>query len=322
VNKVFVSGGAGFIGSHICDRLIERGDRVICFDNLMTGDEGNISHLSGEEGFQFVKGDIRNLQEISEAMNGCTHVCHQAALGSIPRSIENPLLSNEINICGSLNVLVEAMKIGVKRFVFASSSSVYGDNSEEMKRELETGNELSPYAITKSTFEDYSRVFNRINGIETIGLRYFNVFGPRQSPKGAYAAVIPIFMKNLLAAERPTIFGDGKQTRDFTYVQNTVDANIMALFGKNKDAFGRCFNVACGKSFSINEMFVLIKKYLSESGKIEGAIDPIFAPPREGDIRDSLADLSEIERCIGYTPKITVEEGIEDTTRWFIECYE
>ena len=316
--RVFVTGGAGFIGSHICDRILDLGHEVVCFDNLATGFKENIEHLRNNSRFTFIEGDIRNTELLDIHLPNCTHVCHQAALGSVPRSIENPRRTNEFNIVGSLNVLTKAQEHSIDRLVFASSSSVYGDNVDMPKFEDRTGNVLSPYAVTKSAFENYARVFNHIHGMETIGLRYFNVFGPRQSPEGAYAAVIPLFMKALSEGERPKIFGDGEQTRDFTYVQNAVDANILSLFGDIPDAYGKSFNIACGNTLSINEVFNKIRESI-DIRLGSGHIEPIYAPPREGDIKDSLADLSEARRCLNYFPKVDFSEGIENTVSWFIE---
>ena len=322
MSKVFVSGGAGFIGSHICEKLLELNNEVICFDNLITGSKENIEHLDGKEGFVFIEGDLRNESDVKFAIQGCSHVCHQAALGSVPRSIENPILTNDINIVGSLNLLFQSVENSVQRFVYASSSSVYGDNLEMPKREENTGRPLSPYAVTKSALEQYSRVFNDIYEIDTIGLRYFNVFGPRQSPEGAYAAVIPIFLKFLLEGKSPVIFGDGKQTRDFTYVKNSVDANILALFGDVPEAYGKTFNVACGSTFSINDIFNLIHENLEDVGALKEKIRPTYGPKRTGDILDSLANLDNIKKLIGYSPAISVEEGIRDTVRWFVNNFE
>ena len=316
--RVFVTGGAGFIGSHICDRILDLGHEVVCFDNLATGFKENIEHLRNNSRFTFIEGDIRNTELLDIHLPNCTHVCHQAALGSVPRSIENPRRTNEFNIVGSLNVLTKAQEHSIDRLVFASSSSVYGDNVDMPKFEDRTGNVLSPYAVTKSAFENYARVFNHIHGMETIGLRYFNVFGPRQSPEGAYAAVIPLFMKALSEGERPEIFGDGEQTRDFTYVQNAVDANILSLFGDIPDAYGKSFNIACGNTLSINEVFNKIRESI-DIRLGSGHIEPIYAPPREGDIKDSLADLTEARRCLNYFPKVDFSEGIENTVSWFIE---
>lgn len=316
--RVMVTGGAGFIGSHICDRILDLNHEVVCYDNLITGFRKNIEHLIDLDGFKFIEGDIRDQERIEESLEGCTHICHQAALGSVPRSIENPTRTNEINISGSLNILSSSEKFSIKRFVFASSSSVYGDNLDMPKMEGKTGNVLSPYAVTKSTFEDYARVFHQIHGTETIGLRYFNVFGPRQSPEGAYAAVIPLFMKAIFEGKSPTIFGDGEQTRDFTYVQNAVDANILALFGDAPRAYGKNFNVACGKTHSINSVFETINKSIHHSLGSEKIIKPIYGEPRSGDIKDSLADLSLIRDTLGYEPKISFVDGINETVSWFL----
>lgn len=316
--RVFVTGGAGFIGSHICERILDLGHEVVCFDNLITGFEENIEHLKMRDGFRFIKGDIRELNQVREGMEGCTHVSHQAALGSVPRSIQDPLRTNEINISGSLNVLSEAQKKSVERFVFASSSSVYGDNPDMPKVESKVGRLLSPYAVTKASFEEYARVYNQIHGSCTIGLRYFNIFGPKQSPSGAYAAVIPLFMKHLSKKERPTIFGDGEQTRDFTYVENAVEANILSLFGDVPHAFGKTFNVACGETLTINRIYNEILQVINEKMDI-GDIKPIYGASRSGDIKDSLADLSEANRCLGYVPIVNFSTGIKHTVNWFIE---
>ena len=316
--RVFVTGGAGFIGSHICERILDLGHEVVCFDNLITGFEENIEHLKMHDGFRFIKGDIRELNQVREGMEGCTHVSHQAALGSVPRSIQDPLRTNEINISGSLNVLSEAQKKSVERFVFASSSSVYGDNPDMPKVESKVGRLLSPYAVTKASFEEYARVYNQIHGSCTIGLRYFNIFGPKQSPSGAYAAVIPLFMKHLSKKERPTIFGDGEQTRDFTYVENAVEANILSLFGDVPHAFGKTFNVACGETLTINRIYNEILQVINEKMDI-GDIKPIYGAPRSGDIKDSLADLSEANRCLGYVPIVNFSTGIKHTVNWFLE---
>ena len=316
--RVFVTGGAGFIGSHICERILDLGHEVVCFDNLITGFKENIEHLKMRDGFRFIKGDIRELDQVKEGMKGCTLVSHQAALGSVPRSIQDPIKTNEINISGSLNVLSEAQKKSVERFVFASSSSVYGDNPDMPKVENRVGRLLSPYAVTKASFEEYARVYNQIHGSCTIGLRYFNIFGPRQSPSGAYAAVIPLFMKHLSKKERPTIFGDGEQTRDFTYVENAVEANILSLFGDVPYAFGKTYNVACGETLTINRIYNEILKVINEKMDI-GDIKPIYDAPRSGDIKDSLADLSEANKFLGYAPTVNFSTGIKHTVNWFLE---
>jgi UDP-N-acetylglucosamine 4-epimerase len=318
-SRVLVTGGAGFIGSHICDKLIELGYEVICLDNLLTTKVENVAHLSNKSGFEFIEGDIRDLELLSEVIKGCTHVCHQAALGSVPRSIEDPIRTNEINLVGGLNVLSASKNYGIKRFVFASSSSVYGDDPILPKVESRTGKQLSPYAVSKAAFESYANVFNIVHGMETIGLRYFNVFGPRQSPEGAYAAVVPKFIDSIRKGVAPTIYGDGNQTRDFTYVDNVVDANIKSLFDDVSQAYGESFNVACGETITINRLFELLELSFSNLTGVASTLRPNHAPNRTGDVRDSLAELTRIIECIGYNPIVKIEEGIEKTVSWYVE---
>ena len=316
--KVLVTGGAGFIGSHICDKLIELGHEVVCYDNLMTGFKKNIHHLEGHKKFTFIEGDIRDEDVLKSAMEGCTHISHQAALGSVPRSIKDPIRTNQINIQGSLNVLFEAKNQSIKRVVFASSSSVYGDNMDMPKVENRTGNVLSPYAVTKLTVEEYARVFTHVYEMETIGLRYFNVFGPRQTPEGAYAAVIPVFIDGIINNNPPTINGDGEQTRDFSYIDNVVEANILSLFGESQNSYGEVYNVACGETLSVNTLFSIIKDTISEYLGDELAIVAKYGPDRAGDIKDSLADLSKIKNDLGYIPKVFAKEGMIKTCKWHI----
>jgi len=316
--RVLVTGGAGFIGSHICDRLIKDGYEVICYDNLLTGYKGNIQHLLNNQNFEFVNGDIRDKKLLSANMELCSHVTHQAALGSVPRSVKDPITTNDINIQGSLNVLNEAKNNSIEKLVYASSSSVYGDNLDMPKIENNTGRVLSPYAVTKSTIEDYSRVFNDTYGLKTIGLRYFNVFGPRQSPEGAYAAVIPVFMEAIKNNQPPIIYGDGKQTRDFSYVRNIVNANMSSLFDDSPKAYGNAYNVACGETLSINELFLMIKQIMTEMTGTKYNIEPKYGEKREGDIRDSLADLNNIRRDLNYAPETYVAEGMRETIQWFL----
>ena len=317
--RILVTGGSGFIGSHICDRLTSMDHEVVCIDNLMTSKKENISHLLNREGFKFIEGDIRDGELISEVLGGCTHVCHQAALGSVPRSIKDPITTNDINLSGSLNVLSLSLQNGISRFVYASSSSVYGDDLALPKVEERTGEPLSPYAVTKSAFEKYANVFNSVHGIETIGLRYFNVFGPRQSPSGEYAAVIPKFIDSILRKVPPTIFGDGEQTRDFTYVDNVVEANILALFGDIEEGFGSCFNVACGGTVSIRSIFDLLLNSYREISGIELDLVPEMAPVRAGDVKDSLASLEKIEDLLGYVPSKGLSEGLKETVQWHMD---
>jgi UDP-N-acetylglucosamine/UDP-N-acetylgalactosamine 4-epimerase len=317
-HKILVTGGAGFIGSHICDKLLDMGFEVKCLDNLSTSKIENIQHLLDNNKFEFVKGDIRDYDLVNDAIKDCTHVTHQAALGSVPRSIDNPFTTNEVNISGSLNVLICSKNNNIKRFVFASSSSVYGDNMDLPKIENRTGELLSPYAVTKATVESYASTFNKVYGLETVGLRYFNIFGPRQSPDGPYAAVIPKFMDAIYNNKESTIYGDGEQTRDFTYVENAVNANILALFSEDLKDFGIAFNVACGETISINNLYITIKKEFTELLQNEILADVKHVSERLGDVRNSLADLTNIKKYLNYEPKITVSDGVKNTVEWYL----
>ncbi|MBP51980.1 MAG: LPS biosynthesis protein WbpP [Opitutae bacterium] len=315
--RILVTGGAGFIGSNLCDALLAEGSEVVCLDNFLTGKRENIAHLLANPNFTLVEGDIRDLEVCRTAIRGCTHVCHQAALGSVPRSIEDPKSTNDINISGSLNVLMSAHEEGIKRFVFASSSSVYGDEATMPKVEDKTGFPLSPYAVTKMVNESYTRVYHQIHGMETIGLRYFNVFGRRQDPEGQYAAVIPKFVELMLQSKSPIVFGDGEQTRDFTYVDNVVQMNIHALSTSNEEAFGQIFNAACGSRISINELFSSIRNLLSNYDPSIAQIDATYIGERPGDIRHSLADISKAIRHLGYQPTHDCQLGLEEAMEWY-----
>ena len=307
-----VTGGAGFIGSHLVEYLLQHhAKRVVVLDNLATGDLANLAPFQSNPNFQFIEGDIRDLATCTAACQDITVVLHQAALGSVPRSITDPITTNQVNIDGFLNMLVAARDAGVQRFVYAASSSTYGDSQELPKREDKIGKPLSPYAITKYVNELYADVFARLYGMEVIGLRYFNVFGPRQSPKGAYAAVIPLFAQGILRNTPPTINGEGKQTRDFTFVANAVQANILAALTDNTDAIGQVFNVACGDRTSLNELYQTLKRLAGS------ALEPNYGPPRAGDIQDSLADITKIETLLHYKPTIRIEEGLRMTLEWF-----
>ncbi|RZD34988.1 MAG: LPS biosynthesis protein WbpP [Methanobacteriota archaeon] len=315
--RVLVTGGAGFIGSNICDALLERGSEVVCLDNFLTGRRENIEHLLNEPKFTLVEGDIRDLETCRLASVGCTHVCHQAALGSVPRSVEDPNTTNAINISGGLNVLVAAQEVGIQRFVFASSSSVYGSDETMPKVEHKTGAPLSPYAVTKVVNESYAQVFHQIHGMETIGLRYFNVFGRRQDPEGQYAAVIPKFVELILQLESPVVFGDGEQTRDFTYIDNVVQMNLNALSTMNSKAFGENFNVACGSRISINELFFAIRNLLSNYDQSLSTIEATYIGERLGDIRHSLADISKAQLHLNYIPAYNCQQGLEKAMNWY-----
>ncbi|OFX81275.1 MAG: Vi polysaccharide biosynthesis protein VipB/TviC [Bacteroidetes bacterium GWE2_29_8] len=315
--KILVTGGAGFIGSNIVDYLIKYGvGEVRVLDNLSTGYFENISMHDGLSNFVFIKEDITDYQACLEATKGIDFVIHQAALGSVPRSISNPIATNLANVNGTLNIFTSAKENNVKRIVYASSSSVYGDNALLPKQEAIIGNPLSPYAVSKYVSELYSHVFNNLYNIDIIGLRYFNVFGPKQSPEGPYAAVIPLFVNSLLKNESPIIFGDGNQTRDFTFVENAVQANIKSLFA-NKDLIkGKILNVALGETTSINRLFELIGDSLNIKN-----ISPSYMPERKGDIKDSLADVSEARKSIDYETIVRIEDGINITVNWFKEYY-
>jgi UDP-N-acetylglucosamine 4-epimerase len=307
-----VTGGAGFIGSHLVEYLLlHNAKRVVVLDNLATGSIDNVKLFEENPRYTFIKGDIRSLEDCQKACEGIQVVLHQAALGSVPRSITDPITTNDVNIGGFLNMLVASRDAGVKRFVYAASSSTYGDSQELPKVEHKIGKPLSPYAITKYVNELYADVFGRLYGVETIGLRYFNVFGPRQSPNGAYAAVIPLFAQGILSNTPPTINGQGEQTRDFTFVANAVQANILASTTDNAEAVGEVFNVACGDRTSLNQLYFL----LQELGN--STLQPNYGPPRTGDIQDSLADISKIEKLLNYKPTIRIKEGLQLTLAWF-----
>ncbi|MBI2270954.1 MAG: SDR family oxidoreductase [Bacteroidetes bacterium] len=315
-NSFLVTGGAGFIGSNIVEYLLKyNAGKVVVLDNLSTGFEDNIKPYTGSLNFKFIKGDICNPDDCSKACEGINYLFHQAALGSVPRSIKNPLATNEVNVNGFLNMLVAARDKGIKRFVYASSSSVYGDSKQTPKIEENIGNALSPYAVSKRTNELYGNVFALNYNMQIIGLRYFNIFGPRQNPKGEYAAAIPLFMDALLKNQSPYINGDGEQSRDFTFVENAVQANIKAMFTSNKDALGQVYNIAVGEKISVNILFNILKE-------LSGAnVNAIHREDRVGDVRNSLADISKAKRLIGYEPKIKMQEGLKITLNWFSKYF-
>lgn len=307
-----VTGGAGFIGSNIVAYLLKYGaKKVRVLDNLSNGYFENIAPFVAHPAFEFLEGDIRDLETCKKAMDGIDYVSHQAALGSVPRSINDPITSNDVNVSGFLNMLVaQNESTSVKRLVYAASSSTYGDSKTLPKTEANIGNPLSPYAVTKLVNEIYAQVFHATYGTPTIGLRYFNVFGPKQSPNGAYAAVIPLFMQALKDGKQPTIHGDGEQTRDFTYVENAVQANIKALFAPDT-AVNQVYNVAYGERISLNMLW----KNLQEASGV--SIEAIYGPPRKGDVRDSLADISKAKQYFDYNPLFSVKQGLETTWDYF-----
>ncbi|MCX7973093.1 MAG: SDR family oxidoreductase [Candidatus Aminicenantes bacterium] len=303
-----VTGGAGFIGSHLVEKLISLGEKVRVLDNFLTGKRENLAPYLGK--IDLIEGDIRDLEVCRRACEGVNYVFHQAALPSVARSVEDPKTTSEINIEGTLNLLLSAQKCGVKRFVFASSSSVYGDDESLPKREGLEGRPLSPYALSKRTGEEYCRLFYQLYGLSTVCLRYFNVFGPRQDPLSPYAAVIPNFIFRLLQGKEPIIFGDGEQSRDFTYVANVVEANLLTIKADDRIS-GEVFNIACGQQISVNTLVTELNRLLGTQ------IKSIHAEPRPGDIRHSLADISKARRILGFEPRYSFEAGLAHTLNWF-----
>lgn len=307
-----VTGGAGFIGSHIVAYLLEHGaGKVRVLDNLATGSINNVKLFEAYPQYEFVDGDIRDAKVCAKAATGIDYVSHQAALGSVPRSIKDPVTSNDVNVTGFVNMMTAAKDAGVKSFVYASSSSVYGDEPNLPKIEERVGNLLSPYAVTKMTNELYARVFYNLYGMKVAGLRYFNIFGPRQDPNGPYAAVIPLFVSGILSNKPVYINGDGDQTRDFTFVENAVQANVKAMLTDNPDAFGQVYNIATGANYSVNFLFQSIRDMLAIPH------EPIHREERAGDIRNSLADISKAERLLGYAPTQQFMNGLKLTVDYF-----
>ena len=309
-NTLFcVTGGAGFIGSALCEALLKKGVRVRCVDNLSTGSMSNIEPFLQHPRFEFIRGDVQDPALCDKACNGADYVLHQAALGSVPRSVKMPQFYCDNNVKGTLNMLESAKNAGVKRFVYASSSSVYGDEQTLPKKEGREGKLLSPYALTKRANEDWARLYTDLYSLETVGLRYFNVFGRRQNPNGEYAAIIPKFIKQLTNGERPTINGDGTQSRDFTYVENVIEANLRAVTADG--AAGEVFNVACGGRVTLLEVYKLLCRELRVD------IEPSFASERKGDIKHSNADISKAKHILGYDPDYDFERGLHEAIEWY-----
>lgn len=320
MRKILVTGGAGFIGSNLCEELVKKGYYVICLDNFSTGRIENIQSLidNNSDRFKLIVGDIRNLDTCLNAVNGVDVVFHEAALGSIPRSIDDPITTNAVNISGFLNMLVAAKNAKIDRFIFAASSSTYGDNETIPKVEDNIGKPLSPYALTKYVDELYAHVFSITYGLKYIGIRYFNVFGRRQNPNSAYAAVIPLFIKKLLEHEQPIINGDGSNSRDFTYIDNIIHINMLALETLSPKAFNQIYNGAGGENTSVLELEQLITKKLSAYDNCIGCIAPIFGPNRIGDIKHSKASISKAKELLGYNPVCTFEDGLKKTIYWYL----
>ena len=316
--NALVTGGAGFIGSNLVKALLASGaESVTVLDNFSTGRRENLAPFSGDPRFRLIEGDIRSVEQCREAVSGMQIVFHEAALGSVPRSVSDPMTTTEVNITGFVNMLKAAADAGVERFVYASSSSVYGDSAELPKVEARTGKPLSPYAITKCVNELFAENFHVLYGIDTIGLRYFNVFGPNQDPAGPYAAVIPCFAAALLAHRSPVINGDGSNSRDFTYVDNVVEVNLLAALTGNPEAVNRSYNVAAGEATTLLELFHAMRREIAKYDPEAANVEPLFGPPRAGDIPHSLADISLAKQLLNYEPRCLAAEGFARTAEWY-----
>ena len=319
MSKILITGGAGFIGSNLCEYFLGKGHQVVCLDNFATGHRHNITPFLENSNFRLIEGDIRHIGVCHTAVTGVDYVLHQAALGSVPRSIKDPITSNEVNVSGFLNMLVAARDAGVKRFIYAASSSTYGDSESLPKVEDKIGKPLSPYAITKYVNELYAEIFSKTYGIETIGLRYFNVFGRRQDPNGAYAAVIPLFVKQLMKKESPVINGAGDYSRDFTYVDNVVQMNERAMLTTNPKAVNTVYNTAVGDRTTLNDLVKYLKEYLSKYDAEITEVEVVHGPNRQGDIPHSLASVEKAKELLGYQPTHTIGEGLKEAVDWYWE---
>lgn len=317
--KILVTGGAGFIGSNLCEELLSINCSVVCLDNFATGKKDNITSFFNNPNFTFIEGDIRSLDVCLSATKGVDYVLHQAALGSVPRSINDPITSNEVNINGFLNMLVASRDNNVKRFVYAASSSTYGDSEDLPKVEDNIGKPLSPYAVTKYVNELYADVFSKTYGLETIGLRYFNVFGRKQDPNGAYAAVIPKFVSNLMSGKSPVINGDGSYSRDFTYIDNVVQANLLSLITEEENSINTIYNVAFGERNDLNQLVGYLKEYLSDFNMTIADIETDYGPNRIGDVPHSQASISKIKNKLNYNPQYSLQKGLKEAISWYWE---
>lgn len=317
--KILVTGGAGFIGSNLCEKLLDLNAKVTCLDNFSTGKKENLKFIENHPNFYLIEGDIRDMDTCQKACEGVDYVLHEAALGSVPRSLKDPVTSNDVNISGFLNMLVAARDAGVKRFVYAASSSTYGDSEKLPKVEDEIGKPLSPYAITKYVNELYADIFKKAYDLDTIGLRYFNVFGRKQDPNGAYAAVIPKFVMQFMKHESPVINGDGTYSRDFTYIDNVVQMNLLALTSENEAALNQVYNTAVGDRTNLVELTELLRKYLSEYDENIAKVEVEHGPNRPGDIPHSLASVEKAKNLLGYRPTHKIEAGLKEAVSWYWE---
>jgi UDP-N-acetylglucosamine/UDP-N-acetylgalactosamine 4-epimerase len=317
--SILVTGGAGFIGSNLCEYFLSKNYFVVCLDNFATGKRNNINGCLKSKNFKLIEGDIRNIDDCKIAVKNVDFVLHQAALGSVPRSIHDPITSNDVNVSGFLNMLVASRDAGVKRFIYAASSSTYGDSESLPKVEDVIGKPLSPYAITKYVNELYADIFSKSYGLQTIGLRYFNVFGRRQDPNGAYAAVIPKFVLQLMNFQSPIINGDGEFSRDFTYIDNVIQMNELAMETTNPAATNTVYNTAFGDRITLNDLVKYIKEYLSEFNTEIANIQPIYGPKRAGDIPHSLASIDKAKKLLNYSPKYDFKSGLKEAVKWYWE---
>lgn len=319
MSKILITGGAGFIGSNLTEHFLSKGHRVVVLDNFATGHRHNLSQHNGNANFHLIEGDIRNVTDCEQAVKGIDYVLHQAALGSVPRSIKDPQTSNEVNVTGFLNMLVASRDANVKRFIYAASSSTYGDSEALPKIEDKIGKPLSPYAITKYVNELYADIFSKTYALETIGLRYFNVFGRRQDPNGAYAAVIPLFVKKFMNHESPVINGTGDFSRDFTYIDNVIQMNERAMLTENLEAINTVYNTAVGDRTTLNELVGYLKEFLTEYDPAIARVDVIYGPDRQGDIPHSLASVDKAKKLLGYEPTHVIRDGLHEAVKWYWE---
>lgn len=316
---ILVTGGAGFIGSNLCEYFLSKGHQVTCLDNFATGHRHNLKDFINHPHFRLIEGDIRNLSDCQHAVEGVDYVLHQAALGSVPRSIKDPITTNDVNVSGFLNMLTASRDAKIQRFVYAASSSTYGDSQGLPKVEAVIGKPLSPYAITKYVNELYADIFSRTYGLETIGLRYFNVFGRKQDPNGAYAAVIPKFVMQLMQLESPIINGDGNYSRDFTYIDNVIQMNELAMTTQNPDAINTVFNTAYGDRNTLNDLVGYLKEFLSAYNSKIADVAIAYGPNRAGDIPHSLASIDKARDLLGYDPQFSLQEGLQEAVAWYWE---